>query len=189
MPRTNRYGEDIRVYALLDRDYYPEDELDERRAEARQEEVDLHIWQRKEIENYLLVPEAIARVIASEARAGAAAPSADDVATELDQIPMVLRAEVTDGYGTQIQARDRRLAFSTARQHAEAIVDRAYQSRAERWAIISGKDALSRLSAWSQQHFGAGFGSERVARELSRAEIPAEIAGVIRAIGSEVALP
>jgi predicted ATPase len=189
VPRTNRYGEDIRVYALLDHDYYPDDELDERRAEAQRESVELHIWQRKEIENYLLVPEAIARVVASEVGVGVAAPSASDVATALDDIAAALRVEVTDCYGTQIQARDRRLAFATARQRAEEIVEPGYQSRAGAWAIVSGKNALSRLSAWSQLQFGVSFGSERVARELRRDEIPAEIAAVIRAIGSESPLP
>jgi hypothetical protein len=50
-------------------------------------------------------------------------------------------------------------------------------------------DALSHLSGWSQQHFGVSFGSERVARELRSNEVDAEIAGVIRAIGSEAPLP
>lgn len=189
VPRRNRYGERIRVYAILDHDYYPDDELDERRAEAQQEDVDLHIWQRKEIENYLLVPEAIARVIASEVGPGTASPSPDDVATELESIAASLRGEVTDGYGTQIQARDRRLTFATARQRAEGVVDAAYQSRSGRWAIMSGKVALSRISGWSQQQFGVGFGPERIARELTDAEIDAEIAGVIRAIGAEIPLP
>ncbi|HEX7084687.1 MAG TPA: hypothetical protein VF186_11280, partial [Gaiellaceae bacterium] len=189
VPRRNRYGEPIRVYALLDHDYYPDDELDERRADAQQEEIDLHIWRRKEVENYLLVPEAIARVVASGGGAGTASPSADDVAAEFDNIAASLRGEVTDCYGTQIQARDRRLTFATARQRAEGIVDAAYQSRSGSWAIISGKVALSRMSRWSQQQFGVSFGPERVARELTNAEIDAEIAEVIRAIGAEAPLP
>ena len=106
-----------------------------------------------------------------------------------DHEPIVVRVAVTDCYGTQIQARNRRLTFATARQRAEAIVDPAYESRSGRWSIISGKDALSRLSAWSQEQFGVSFGPERVARELWGAEIAGEIAAVIRAIGSEDPLP
>lgn len=124
-------------------------------------------------------------MITSQGGLGTASPSADDVATELDSIAASLRGEVTDCYGTQIQARDRRLTFATARQRAEGIVEGAYQSRSGRWAIMSGKVALSRISGWSQQQFGVGFGPERVARELTDAEIDAEIAGVIRAIGAE----
>jgi len=189
VPRANRYGERIRVYALLDHDYYPDDELDERQAEARQADVDLHIWQRKEIENYLLVPGAIARVIASEVAPGVAAPTPGDVEVELDNVVATLRVEVTDCYGTQIQARDRRLAFATARQLAEQVVQAACQSQSGGWAVVSGKTALSRLSAWSQQTFGVSFGAERVARELEPAEIDAEVAGVIQAIGSETPFP
>jgi len=189
VPQTNRYGETIRVYALLDHDYFADDELDERRAEARQERVDLHIWQRKEIENYLLVPEAIARLVAAGIAPGAPAPSAQDVAAELDNIAAALRAEVSDSYGTQIQARDRRLAFATARQQAEDIVGAAYETQAGRWAIISGKAALSRISSWSQRQFGVSFGPERIARELERGEIATEIAEVIEAIGAGTRLP
>ena len=57
-----------------------------------------------------------------------------------------------------IDEHDRRLTFATARQRAEGIVDAAYQSRSVRWAIMSGKVALSRISGWSQQQFGVGFG-------------------------------
>ena len=189
VPRTNRYGERIRVYALLDHDYFLDDELDERRAEARHAEVDLHIWERKEIENYLLVPEAVARIVAAGVSPAEARPSADDVASQIDAIAATLRDDVVDCYGTEIQARNRRLTFATARQRAQAVVDAAYESQPGRWAVIPGKTVLSRLSSWSRQQFGVSFGSERVGRELHEVEIDDEVAGVIRAIGSESRLP
>jgi hypothetical protein len=168
----------------LDRDYYPADELDERRREAVQEDVDLHIWRKKEIENYLLVPDAISRVIATAIGPGATPPTADAVAQEIDRFSQSLRGTVVDCYGTQIQARDRRLAFASAKKAAEAIVDGAFASQSGRWAVICGKDALSHLSGWSQDQFGVGFGTDRVARELRADEIDEELASVIFAIGA-----
>jgi hypothetical protein len=65
VPTRNARGDKIRAYAILDRDYFPDDEVDERYEDAKAWSIDLHVWRRKEIENYLLVPSAISRAIAS----------------------------------------------------------------------------------------------------------------------------
>jgi hypothetical protein len=50
----NETGESIITYCLLDSDYHSPDEITERRDQARERNVQLHIWSSKEIENYLL---------------------------------------------------------------------------------------------------------------------------------------
>ena len=52
----NAADERIRVYCLLDSDYHTPQQITARLAQAADAGVDLHIWKRKEIENYLLVP-------------------------------------------------------------------------------------------------------------------------------------
>jgi hypothetical protein len=42
-------------------------------------QVDLHIWNRKELENYLLVPETITRLIAARVSRRTEAPGVDEV--------------------------------------------------------------------------------------------------------------
>ncbi len=49
-------GNEIRIYCILDSDYHTLAEIQFRLEEARKHQVELHIWQKKEIENYLLIP-------------------------------------------------------------------------------------------------------------------------------------
>jgi hypothetical protein len=59
----NSVDEDILVYCLFDSDYHTDEEIEERITDAKRLSVELHIWKKKEIENYLLVPSAINRLI------------------------------------------------------------------------------------------------------------------------------
>lgn len=63
----NALGQTLRVYCILDRDYHVPEELQERRDDAQQRGVELHIWSSKEIENYFIVPIVIARVVCARA--------------------------------------------------------------------------------------------------------------------------
>src|SRR5439155_18436202 len=49
----------IITYCIFDSDYHTEEEKIKRLEDAKANEINLHIWSKKEIENYLLVPSAI----------------------------------------------------------------------------------------------------------------------------------
>jgi energy-coupling factor transporter ATP-binding protein EcfA2 len=59
----NVAGEAIRPYVVLDRDYRCDDEVDSIVDSLGEKGVRCHVWRRKELENYLLVPGAIARAV------------------------------------------------------------------------------------------------------------------------------
>ncbi len=90
----NAGGNDIRVYCILDRDYYPKSLIRERLESAHAHDVELHIWNRKEIENYLLVPAAILRALTSSTRK--ALPTNDEVREQLRIIADNLKDDCVD---------------------------------------------------------------------------------------------
>lgn len=53
----------IITYCIFDSDFHTEEEKSKRLLDANEHEINLHIWNKKEIENYLLVPSAICRAI------------------------------------------------------------------------------------------------------------------------------
>ncbi len=59
----NSLKENLIIYCILDSDYHSEIEKNERLEEAKLKGIDLHIWRKKEIENYFIVPVAIERII------------------------------------------------------------------------------------------------------------------------------
>jgi energy-coupling factor transporter ATP-binding protein EcfA2 len=182
LPKANAEGDKIRSFALLDRDYFPDAEVKERYAEARSWHIQLRVWARKELENYLLVPEAISRHIYAGGGAQVAAPTAAEVTREIDRIVEMLRDSIQDSVATLLHARDKKGVITKANKAAREIVKSRWRTRKDRWSTASGKKVISELSRWSQSEYGIGFGPEQLARALAPEEVDPEVVEVLSAI-------
>jgi len=183
LPPYNAERQKITSYCILDRDYFPDEEVAERYEEARQWGVQLRVWSRKELENFLLVPDAISRFISSRVDPGAASPTTDEVAEEIDRIAESMKdAPITDEIAKVIFDRNRKAGLPSANKEARALVAARWATPDRRWAIAPGKKVISRLSAWAQNEFGVSFGPEQLARELRRDEISQEVLELFQAI-------
>ena len=89
----HQFGSSFLVYAIYDSDYRTPKVLAARRGEAAKHGIQLHIWGRKEIENYLLVPSAVARCIAESAEG---APSSDEVSEVMEGFAEKIREATVD---------------------------------------------------------------------------------------------
>jgi hypothetical protein len=183
LPKANAEGDRIRAFAILDRDYFPDEEVAERYAEARGWRIQLRVWAQKEIENYLLIPDAIARFVFARVGDLKESPAATLIAEKIDDIVENMREEpIQDSIGSILHARNKKEGHTRANKLARQRVTEAWKNQEERWAIAPGKDVLSLLSRWSQESFGVGFGAEQIARELRDNEIAPEVIEVITAI-------
>jgi hypothetical protein len=182
----NAGGDEIIPYCILDSDHHARSEIDPRYAQAQRAGVELHIWERKEIENYFLIPAAITRVI--QTRITTASPengqlerlkrriiaAIDDIAEDLKGSTLDKIAELEVGANRgRVQE-----AMRTARQRLDA----AWRARETRWGIVSGKEIWSRLSAWAQREFETSISVVAVARSIHASEIPREMASVLSSI-------
>ncbi|MGH9490147.1 MAG: ATP-dependent nuclease [Terriglobales bacterium] len=177
----NAVGERVISYCLFDSDFRPIEEIQARRADAEHLGIALHVWRRKEIENYLLVPRAIRRILA--ARAGTdAAPAEAEIWRAMLQICEEERHATEDSLAAAIVQWDRSVEVSTANRRARARVAECWGSEEGRLACTPGKVILGRLSDRFQQQLGFSFGAPAVARQLRADEIPPEMAAVLTAI-------
>jgi hypothetical protein len=182
LPTTNAEGEKIRSFAFLDRDFFPDEEVAERYEEARRWGVQLRVWSRKEIENYLLVPAAIARFIASDCRSGATPPDSSVVADQIDEIVEGLRDSIVDAVANVLFARDKKGGLPKANKAARAAVAARWASRDSRWGLASGKDVISALSGWAKHEYGVQFGPEALARTMRPEEVDPEVVEAMEAV-------
>lgn len=183
LPTKNASGEKIRSYCLLDRDYYPDDEVAEREREARDWNIQLRVWSKKEIENFLLIPGAISRFIESQTGSHVSGPTPAQVAEKIDEIVETLKEEpVYHSLVQTLEHRDRKGGVTRAMKQARAWLDEQWLDQSRRWSVVPGKTVLARLATWSQSDFGVGFGAEAIARQLIRDEIAPEVADAIQAI-------
>jgi hypothetical protein len=178
----NSGGDAITTYCVLDRDFFTTEELAARMQQATLRNVQLHIWERKEIENYLLVPELVFRVIRSRVVQGTPFPEVAEIEQRFDVICEELKHETIDTLAQNYFNLNRGLGLANANQRARSRVDPAWLTRDGRLGIVSGKEMLSRLSAWSQDNYSVSFGPLALAQQIRAFEIASELAEVVRNI-------
>ena len=141
---------------------------------------ELHIRTRKEIENYLIVPTAIHRIVKCSAKSRY--PTVDEVTQRLIEITDSIREETFDAMANDFHLDDRKGGIARANQRARTRIDAAWVDLNERCAVVSGKKVLSMLSEWTKSKFGVSFGAARIAQEIRSDELDAEMRAVVEAI-------
>jgi predicted ATP-dependent endonuclease of OLD family len=176
----NNADETIYVYCILDSDYYTKKQIEDRLKEAEKKGVKLHIWERKEIENYLIVPKAISRIINRETNLGIRA----DESKIIEQIEMIcnnLRFETFNNISNEIRKENPRES-EKANKIADEIVEEHWKSIDGKLTLVSGKEVLERLSDWSNAEYHVSIGKIKIAKELREEEILPEMKKVLQAI-------
>ena len=179
---TSSVGQGIRSYCIFDSDYHTPSQIAARKREAQDRGVDLHIWKKKEIESYLLVPEAIHRTIAKRLRTPVRGLSAEVVAQKMFELADSLKDDVMDALASEFHSEDKRGGAPTANKAARARLSACWSNPDERLSLVSGKELLTRLSEWAQTNYQVSFSPMAIARELKPEEVPTEIVGVMGAI-------
>ena len=146
----------VRAFVVADRDYRLKEELDaeseklRKPAFARQT---WHVWQRVEIENYLLCPDVSTRLILTAAKevlgdAARAPPSDADVRSEIEHAVAASREQAR---GQFIESFDRWQREQKKGWKTPTVVERAEEYLASVWraedrlAWCDAKDVLARL--------------------------------------------
>jgi len=179
---ANALGEEISVYCLLDSDYHTTEAVAARYEEADRVGVRLHIWRRKEIENYLLVPGAIVRVIAQRVGSAAGSPTEERVRARLEKIAEAQKDAAFDAISQEVLGENKSRGAKFANETARKRIEEAWTSLDGKLSAISGKFVLSKISEWAQREFGAMLSARKLARELRHSEIAREVQAVIVAI-------
>jgi energy-coupling factor transporter ATP-binding protein EcfA2 len=178
----NAGGEGIVTYCLFDSDYHSPDAIHARYCEAKLRGISLHIWQRKELENYLLVASAIQRAVQSQLAMSDEVPDIKEVEQKLEEIAEELKQEVIDSFATHIQNADRKLSVATANQKAREIVSNRWKTHEDRMGIIPGKEALSRICHWVQQEYKVSISGLLIAFNMTAHELGKDLQETLTAI-------
>ena len=176
------FGQSIRSYSIFDSDFHTPTQIAARHREADEKGVSLHIWERKELENYLLVPEAILRSVAGRARQAEPSLSAHLISEKLFEFAGEFENEVMDAFASEFLAENRAGGSAQANRSARERMSRGWDTAEGRLSLASGKQVLARLSQWTQEAHGVAISPVRIARELRLNEIANEIVVVLTAI-------
>lgn len=184
-------GDDLAIGLLVDRDYRPAEQVAGLRAEFKQHVDLVLILRKKELENYLLAPEPLARAVERrledrERRTGRGGPLTFTPLPQLDVVYAALKPEA------QAQAIARRIQFERPKGISEATATKAaMKAFADEWtddggpaALVAGKLALAELNGWLQANLDISVTPQQIAASFRADEIPSELKNFIRQLST-----
>jgi AAA domain, putative AbiEii toxin, Type IV TA system/AAA ATPase domain len=182
-------GTKIVAAAILDRDYRSDDECNAIAEECKTFCNYVAIHKRKEIENFLLVPEAIDRALASKV-ADQARRSGSAAAYQASAEEALLTFSESRKSYVASRVLDERRRFERVHapgRHEARVYELALDAFEERWAdpvlrlaLVSGKDALGWVNRNAQELYSVSVTATAIIDAMRSDEIPAEMRDLVR---------
>lgn len=190
-------GGKIVAAAILDRDYRSDVELALIAQECNSFCELVAIHERKEIENFLLVPPAINRAAARRVsdqskRTGHAMEYLSDAATILDGFAVQKKSYVMSQYLAERRRFERVHSPTMHETMINEVVlnefEESWRNVSKRLALIPGKEAISHLNQHLQHEYGVSLTPTAIIDAMRNDEIPTKIQKLVRDL-SEFSAP
>jgi energy-coupling factor transporter ATP-binding protein EcfA2 len=178
----------LKIGAIFDRDYWPDEELQEIQSELSKSLQLVHVHRRKEIENYLLVPSVLAQTI--RGNLGRQAEKSTPPAVTDEDVEKAL-ARITETFRTSVQSQivARRTEFlrrkgskldgATIMQETLHQFESDWGSLERRLEIVPGKEVLRMLRDEMQTKYGATLTGYRIVESFRRNDVPGDLVDLL----------
>ena len=169
----------VDVYVLLDRDYRADADVNDVRSTLEAVGVHAHVWKRKELENYLLDPAALARVSNS---------SPSYVSSHLALITDDMTEDVLAQFAEKRHFSSPSSGKDMARTVSETNRELRPQAKDPEWRLhrYPAKDILNELNKTLQQAGYTTVSTKNLARQLRTDEIPDEMHNWLNEVDSSI---
>jgi AAA domain, putative AbiEii toxin, Type IV TA system/AAA ATPase domain len=181
-------GSQIATYTFLDSDYHNQSQVEQIYSEFARHHCQVHVWCKKEIENYLLNPGAVTKAIVSKLPKRASPPSESEVRNKMNEFAVSLTEEMFDAVAQEFISVNRGLGVGGANKAAREAIDKRIQ-RDGLLSCVSGKSVIQKLFSWVQNEFGASLNTLTICRQFTAEDLEPELKGVLSAIENATALP
>lgn len=186
---TNASGDAISSFCIFDSDFHHVGDITKRYKQAEAIGIRLHIWARKELENYLIDPDAVHRLVVARSSAGSSPPTAAQVQDQIEHLADAMKDELVDQYGETYRLVHRAASIPKAAAWARAYLRAKLDGGDPLWHLVGGKALISSLSTWATDACGASFAPGDLAMELRASEIPIEMQQVLGSIRDDTEFP
>lgn len=182
---------EIKAFVVADRDYALEDtrktELNRYQRLPFASDQAWHIWERNEIENYLLEPSAIARVvIEAMSETPLLGPQAEQIAGMVEQAVEetngAFRLRMIDVFGERNRVEKLGWQVSTVTQQAELFVAKVWQGNG-RYHWCDAKDlVLPQIRQRVREEYEVQLSDRDIIATIADSEIPNEMRQLVQAL-------
>lgn len=177
----------IRIGAIFDHDFWSIEEVQSILSELAPHLALARIHDRKELENYLLIPSVLAKTINSQLldrkiRDHSATTPVIDIRALLDEITAPLKAEVQSQYIAKYVGFHRYSGRDPATLTREAIarLEAKWNTIELRMEVVPGKSVLSALRQVLKERYDVSLSDARIIESFAVADIPSDLASLLR---------
>lgn len=182
-------GFELHVGAIFDRDYWCDEEIEKIERELIQHLEFSHIHQRKEIENYLLIPSALERALGNAMqerfrRTNDIRDISQTIEELLEKITAPMRSDIQSQYIAKRVDFMRQTSqdTSTIARRAVDIFDNHWRNLEDRMCIVPGKSVLASLRAEISQLYAVSLTDHRIVSAFNNDDIPSDLSDFIEAL-------
>lgn len=165
----------FKCICILDRDYRMENELNRIKKNAEDAHLNLHIWERKELESYLINPNVLYKFIKDNV-------SYEDFISGLNYALDSFYYELMDQYSNAIHEVDRSKNIQTTNQEARLYIDARWDSLDKKLRLINGKNLLSFIIKYMKKKYKVSINKNKIFDKFSVEDVDKEIKNVIDSI-------
>lgn len=179
----NETDNQIKCFAIADKDYRDEEVVSNICKEAESEHLTLHVWSKKEIENYLINPQVLYKLIPTTSNV-----QYSDFLVEFEKLVEMEKENVFDSYATQYRVdckffqSDQQWDVATCNRKAREYLSKRWNSLDDKLALIGGKDFLAKIRNYFQEKYGISFSNKKLIDNYLIEMIPEEIKEVLKII-------
>jgi energy-coupling factor transporter ATP-binding protein EcfA2 len=164
-------GNTVKIYVLLDRDYRGDATIRALQDALKGSEVNVHVWHRKELESYLLVPEAIARASGLEVKVAEQLMETAIQTLRLDaQASFISRRQHDAARGTD---------YRTVARAALPEFENMWANPQERIKLVPPKSALSAIAREAQALGARPVSDRNISAVIKATEVDEEMSQVL----------
>lgn len=182
----NIFGLNIRIASVFDRDYRCEEEIRSFLDNLGNENLWVDILDKKEIENYLLVPEpmisAIRRRLATRGHEIDEAEVADRIYRLADTFHDECRTQQIASYISYHREANRHAALQNHIAEATRRFEDGWRHRETQLSLVPGKQFLSALSAALQDEFQVSLTANQILDEMTAEHVPEDLVVRLRSM-------
>ena len=153
----------MELFCIINSDYHTPSEIKQRKQEANKHKINLHIWEKKEIENYAINSGVILRYITHNKQQGS---------IDKDLLNGVMQSIANDMI--EVVAEKNRVD--------EAMFKEIKDISLLPYDIISGREFFNVLSLWTQEEYGITISARQLVPYFNINDVPQEIKLVISEI-------
>ena len=153
----------MELFCILNSDYHTPSEIKQRKQEANKHKINLHIWAKKEIENYAINSDVILRYITHNKQQGA---------IDKDLLNGVMQSIANEMI--EVVAEKNRVDGAMFKEIKDVSL--------LPYDVISGREFFNVLSLWTQEEYGITISARQLVPYFNINDVPHEIKLVISEI-------